>query len=58
MRFKFKADFTDGSDGKVKACDLTVLSQLRRNSGIELTFECEGQDTIFKTHSGYLIDIK
>ncbi|TMW46617.1 hypothetical protein DOY81_008303 [Sarcophaga bullata] len=57
MRFKLKVDFTDGNDDKVKACDFTILSQPKRVNGIELTFECEGQDKIFKTHSGYISDL-
>ncbi|TMW46620.1 hypothetical protein DOY81_008306 [Sarcophaga bullata] len=54
MRFKLKADFTNGNDDNAKACDVTILTQPKHDNGIEFTFECEGMEKIVKTHSGYL----
>lgn len=49
-KYQINADLID-SDEKSKNCDVTIWSQPWLENGIEVTFECEGEEKLIKKHS-------
>ncbi|XP_065371593.1 sarcocystatin-A-like [Calliphora vicina] len=49
-KYRINADFID-SDEKTKNCDVTIWSQPWLENGIEVTFECKGEEKLVKKHS-------
>ncbi|XP_037929611.1 sarcocystatin-A-like [Teleopsis dalmanni] len=48
--YKIKAKLV-GNDSSTKVCDVKIWSQPWLENGIEVTFECDGEEKVVKKHS-------